>query len=255
MKIKKHALNDIWESHPEILSNNFKPLNSIKIEELLTQIFTSGPFYYYTLNVLNSTITHYNDDILKLHGITKMPNHVKDVIDLIHPEDIEFVRQAENWTLIKMAEIGHEHQLNLKSGYCFRMKVEDGSYQLFHHQAIHTQKDENGRLIQTINIHTNIHHITQRNNFVATLSGFGYQKDFFQHHFEPKEKYKPVERLTKRELEVTILVSKGYSDREISDLMSISIHTTRTHRKNILKKTMTKNGSELVKKCIELGYI
>lgn len=255
MKTKKHILNDIWDNHPEATCNKFVDAKPILFEDLLGQIFTSGPFYYYTINVTNSTITHYNDEILNMHGLKKLPIHLKDVIDLIHPEDIEFVREAENWTLVKMKELGYEHQLNLKNGYCFRMKVADGTYQLFHHQAIHTQKDSLGRLIQAINIHTNIHHITQRNNYVATISGIGERKDFHQFHFQPKEPYKLTERLTKRELEVTIMVSKGYSDREISELMNNSIHTIRTHRRNILKKTMTKNGSELVKKCIELGYI
>jgi DNA-binding NarL/FixJ family response regulator len=90
---------------------------------------------------------------------------------------------------------------------------------------------------------------------VVTISGIRERKDFHQYCFQQKLNYQPIERLTKRELEVTIMVSKGYCDREISELMNNSIHTIRTHRRNILKKTMSKNGSELVKKCIELGYI
>ncbi len=255
MKTKTHPLNEIWESHPDILVNTAQVTTPLKIEELLAQIFTSGPFYYYTLNVTNSRISHYNNDILHLHGLKKLPNHLKDIIDLIHPDDIEFVRAAENWTLIKMKEIGYEHQMSLKMGYCFRMKVNDGSYQLFHHQAIHTLKNDKGQLVQAFNIHTNINHISQHNNYIATLTHINHQKNFYQFHFQNEHPPQTIERLSKRELEILVLLSKGYSNQSISELINISYHTVRTHRKNILKKTYTKNGSELVKKCVEMGYL
>ena len=255
MKTKKHILNDIWDQYPDVICKDFQPINKVKFEDVLSKIFTSGPFYFYALNITNSNIKHYNNDIIKIHGLKKPPKHLKEIIDLIHPDDVEFVRTAENWAFTKIKEIGYEKQQNYKTGYCFRMKISDGSYQMFHHQAIHTHIDEIGRLIQAVNIHTNIHHITQHNNYIATITGIGNNKDFHQFHFGETKNTEPIERLTKRELEVVILLSKGYTNVEISSLLHVSYHTIRTHRKNILKKTLTKNGSELVKKSIEMGYL
>ncbi|WP_282628153.1 response regulator transcription factor [Empedobacter sedimenti] len=255
MKVKRHSLHDIWEQYPEAILNQYTKSIKSNVEHIVAEIFALGPFYYYMLNITNSTIVNYNEDILKIHGLKIYPKHLKEIIDLIHPEDIPFVREAENWTLEKMKEIGFEHQLNLKSGYCFRMKTENGYYELFQHQAIHSLKDENGYLIQAINIHTNIQHLTQKNNYVVTLMGIGNRTDFHQFHYKPHNIDEPIERLTKRELEILILLSRGYSDKMIADNMNISFHTVRTHHKNIMNKMNSKNGSELIKKSIESGYL
>lgn len=79
------------------------------------------------------------------------------MIDLTHPDDIPFVIKAEQMVIEKMLEIDLDYQLFTKASYCFRMKTANGNYELFHHQAIPTLEDENGYLIQSINIHTNIH--------------------------------------------------------------------------------------------------
>lgn len=53
------------------------------------------------------------------------------------------------------------------------------------------------------------------------------------------------EDLTEREVEVLILLTKGYSNKEIADKLNISIHTVISHRKNIVEKTDIKSLSGL----------
>lgn len=43
--------------------------------------------------------------------------------------------------------------------------------------------------------------------------------------------------LTIREIEITKLILKGYTSKQISNILSISFHTVVTHRKNIMRKT------------------
>jgi len=47
--------------------------------------------------------------------------------------------------------------------------------------------------------------------------------------------------LTKRELEILKLVKEGYLSKEISDKLSISVHTVNTHRQKFLKKLGASN--------------
>ena len=42
--------------------------------------------------------------------------------------------------------------------------------------------------------------------------------------------------LTKRELQVLSLIAKGYGSKKIASLLSISVRTIETHRKNIKLK-------------------
>ncbi len=51
--------------------------------------------------------------------------------------------------------------------------------------------------------------------------------------------------LSKRETDVLVAVAKGMMNKEIADLMNISIHTVISHRKNITRKTGIKSVSGL----------
>jgi DNA-binding CsgD family transcriptional regulator len=60
-----------------------------------------------------------------------------------------------------------------------------------------------------------------------------------------------TKQLTKRELEVVRLISDGYTDLEIADLLVISHATASTHRKNILRKLELKNTALLIRYAIK----
>ena len=255
---KKHPLVDIWNSYSGIRKEH-KQISSIPpIERIIGEMFAIGEFYYYVLNLTNSTISNHHPNVLKLHGLKKYPENLKEIIDLTHPDDIEFIIKAEQKVIEKMMEIGQEHQLYLKSSYCFRMKTANGNYELFHHQAILTMEDEDKNLIQSINIHTNINHITKENPNSILVSGIGSRSDFFyQIKIEDLPSPQKISEihLTKRETEILSFIAKGYSGSEISKMLNLSEHTVRTHRKNILGKTNSRNSKELLKKAFEWGFI
>lgn len=53
-------------------------------------------------------------------------------------------------------------------------------------------------------------------------------------------------KLTKRELEILELISKGYSNSEIAEELFISIRTVDTHKNNLIVKTGSKNVVSLL---------
>lgn len=66
--------------------------------------------------------------------------------------------------------------------------------------------------------------------------------------------------LTKREIEVLQLITKGHSNKEIADQLFVSIHTVISHRKNISEKTGIKSASgmtmyAILKKIIDMNEI
>jgi len=61
--------------------------------------------------------------------------------------------------------------------------------------------------------------------------------------------------LTIREREVLKLIAEGISNREIADLLYISIRTVENHRANIMRKLNIKQTANLVKYAINKGYI
>jgi DNA-binding CsgD family transcriptional regulator len=61
--------------------------------------------------------------------------------------------------------------------------------------------------------------------------------------------------LTKRETEILQLVKNGFLSKEISDLLSISVHTVNTHRQNILLKLDVDNSMEAVSYATKFGLL
>lgn len=63
-----------------------------------------------------------------------------------------------------------------------------------------------------------------------------------------------AEPLSTREREVLKLIAEGLSNKEIADLLSISVRTVENHRANIMKKLNLKTTAHLTKYAIRMGY-
>jgi DNA-binding CsgD family transcriptional regulator len=61
--------------------------------------------------------------------------------------------------------------------------------------------------------------------------------------------------LSRREKEILILIAQGRLNKEIAELLHISLNTVLTHRKNIISKTGIKTVSGLTFYCIQHGLI
>jgi DNA-binding NarL/FixJ family response regulator len=61
--------------------------------------------------------------------------------------------------------------------------------------------------------------------------------------------------LTKRETEVLKLIAEGKSNKEIADLLFVSVHTVERHRANTMEKLNLKKTADLVKYAIQKGYV
>ncbi len=61
--------------------------------------------------------------------------------------------------------------------------------------------------------------------------------------------------LSKRELDVLLLLADGQSNQEIADKLFVSLNTTKTHIANIYLKLNVKRRTQAVQKALELGLI
>jgi DNA-binding CsgD family transcriptional regulator len=75
-------------------------------------------------------------------------------------------------------------------------------------------------------------------------------------HFVPLDvEQKPELDLTKRELEILKLVKQGLLSKEISDKLSISVHTVNTHRYRLLEKLGANNSFEAIVFASKFGLL
>ncbi|KAF2340406.1 response regulator transcription factor [Flavobacterium tistrianum] len=68
--------------------------------------------------------------------------------------------------------------------------------------------------------------------------------------------FKPAkEILTRREKEILKNPIEGHNSRSLSDKLFLSVETVNAHRRNILRKTQTKNTIKLITKAIREGWL
>ena len=65
-------------------------------------------------------------------------------------------------------------------------------------------------------------------------------------HESSKSPAPNLKELSEREHEVLSLIGKGFTSREISEKLFISIHTVNSHRKNLLRKLNMKSPAQLI---------
>jgi DNA-binding NarL/FixJ family response regulator len=71
-------------------------------------------------------------------------------------------------------------------------------------------------------------------------------KDLLTESVEAPSASSPINSLTEREMDVINLIRQGYSSKDISLKLEISIKTVEVHRHNILKKLKLKNAASLI---------
>lgn len=69
----------------------------------------------------------------------------------------------------------------------------------------------------------------------------------FMWDYEPEVNKQPLENnISKREIEIVGLISKGLTSQEIAETLHLSTYTVNTHRRNILRKLELKNTAMMV---------
>ena len=81
-------------------------------------------------------------------------------------------------------------------------------------------------------------------------------EDFYVHEkLKNPETTRLPNDLTKREYEVLGLVAMGKGNKEIAELLFISVKTVETHKGHILEKLGLKNSAELIKYAIKNNIV
>ncbi len=229
------------------LNNDFESYSNI-----IAALFCPGPFYYYIVNFQNRQLQQVSDNIEPITGLSKDNATFNDILNSIHPDDITFVAAAEKALFLYSQDyLAKDDFTHYKVSYCFRAKTANGSYHLFHHQAIVLTLDENNHIEQSLNIHTDIQHIAAQNNHKAYLYDMRNHTENIVLDIDSNLNLKsPQVSFSKREKQIIRMIGKGDTSKIIAEKLFISVDTVKNHRKNILKKAGTKNTIELISKYI-----
>jgi DNA-binding CsgD family transcriptional regulator len=248
-----NKLKLVWETESKATIQSTL-LPDINFNEIINSLISVGPYYFYVVDFFDMSLSNVSPSIKEIHGFDPDTVTFDDIINAIHPDDMDFVAKAEETNIKFIYEvIGKENVMNYKSSYSFRSRMKDGSYRMLNHQAIVLTTDEYGGHGKAINIHTDIDHLTKTNRNTISLIGLKNNPSYTD--IKISFKGDQFTAFSNREIEILKFLSEGHSTAEIANLLGISEHTVKTHRKNIHKKSACKNTAELIHKYFAQGLI
>jgi DNA-binding CsgD family transcriptional regulator len=250
-EIKK--LHSIWENSQQTSIINSE-IPQLHFEDLVNSIISTGPFYYYIVDFFDMSISNVSPSIVDIHGLDPKTVTFNDILNTIHPDDMDFVAKAEAANLDFLYNtLGKEKICDYKSSFSFRSKMKNGEYVMLNHQALVLTVDKHGGFGKSLNIHTRIDHITKTNTNQISLIGLKGLPSFMNINVN----YLPSSTIqfSKREISILKYISEGYNSQEIAEALFISILTVKKHRNNILQKSNCKNTTQLIKQCVLHGLL
>ncbi|MFO7448167.1 MAG: LuxR C-terminal-related transcriptional regulator [Ignavibacteriaceae bacterium] len=253
-------MHKVWDG---LLIEARRPTNlpQINFDEIISSLFAAGPFYFFVIDFFDMSISHISSGFAEIHGMDSSDiGSINDILNLIHPDDMSFVVAAEKKALdFVYKNIGVEKITRYKESYNFRAKIAGENYHLFNHQSLVLTVDENGNFIKSLNILTDINHITNKNNYKFSIIGLADEPSYLNMDvYENGDKQNNRfcgNIFSKRELEIIKLLSEGNNTRSIAEKLFVAAETIKTHKKNIFKKTGCKKSAELVARSMSGGWI
>ncbi len=246
-------LNKTWEES-QLKANKNTRLPKTAFKEIINSIISTGTFYYYIVDFFDMSISDVSPSIRQIHGFHPKKVTFQDIIATIHPDDMPFVANCEK-SIIDFFYNKNSPDLltSYKVNYSFRSKMKNGEYQLLNHQALILSLDEEGKFGKSLNIHTCIEHLSTANTYKYSLIGLNgkpsYMNQSVNCDIDELMKFSP------REIEIIKMTADGLNNNQIAIRLDLSAETVKKHRKNVLKKTNCANTPQLVKKCMELGFL
>lgn len=243
-------LHNVWETNKASDSTNLK----LTFDDLTNSIMNTGPFYFYVVDFFDMSLSHISPSIYEIHDFTPETISFNSVLATIHPEDLDFVIRAEAFlTNFFYEKIGSEKLTSYKISYSNRALLKNGNYGLINHQALMLTMDEKKGFGKSLNIHTQIDHLSNHNTYKISLIGLNGSPSYMNINLEDDGKNK-IE-FSKREIDIIRLISEGRNNDAIGLQLSISPLTVKKHRSNILEKAECSNSAQLIKNCIQQGIL
>jgi len=235
-----------------------KTPNELKLEvelyKKLINIFQVGEYYYFVFSPPTMTIEFVSESIAGLLGYAPHEFTLEKLMAIIHPDDLPHFINFEATVTEFWSGLTSEKVMKYKSRYDYRVRKKDGNYIRVLQQIVTIQTDEEGAVLRTFVVHTDISHLKKDNRMILSFIGLEGEPSYID--VDPIKRLTPtIETLTRREKEILQLLAQNYTSKQIAEAMHISYSTVCTHRKNIHRKTGTSTALELVQLAVNKGWL
>lgn len=227
----------------------------INLQKQIINLFQPGNSYYFIFNVNKGEFEFISDEIKEVLGYAPNELTAFDFLNKIHPEDQPYFIIFEEKIRPFFQSLTLSQIPKYKVQYNFRIQNKKGDYQTILHQLIVIQYDDNKNLLHSLGIHSDISHLNLQQKPSLSFIGMEGEPSYFNISVDNFVLTPSKELFSHREKQIIKLVIAGNNSTEIANVLSLSIHTVNTHRKNILKKSKCNNWVEISLKAMENSWV
>lgn len=227
-------------------------------------LFAPGVSYFYILNMHNLELDYVSQDVILFYGLEPEKIDMSVLLQSSIPKEYPILEQKERVIKDFVSRfLDISETTNYKIAYTYEMLDHLGNKKVMLMQATIISMAENNTPLHILVIHTDITHLVNKStstvSFIHLKGGQSYynvptDKGIFQKKLGKSEP-DIIKSLTPREFEIVELLAKGFKTNQIAEKLILSVHTIRTHRKNILSKTGCRNTAELIAESMVAGII
>lgn len=210
--------------------------------------YTTGQYEY----VSDGIRSHLGHDVSN-YSIEELTDFVLSIIHERHREfmfnsliPVVFKYLKENSTAVK----GTDYRYSCS----FKMQNAQGAYHWYLVDTTVIEEDESGLPQRTLITCTNINPFKKDDCIYYNILKKN-EHGIYELLFEGMDNLHSGYQLTPREIQIINLISQGHSNKEIADKLFLTINTIKTHRKNIMKKTLCKGTADLTNFAFSRGLL
>lgn len=263
MNKNHNTIAGIWKKEYSSRIHNYSKFEISEHFKKIAALFAPGESYFYILNMHNLELDYVSPDVTKFYGAEPEDITMEILLKAALPKEFEILERKEMVIKDFYSGLSPSDRLAYKIAYTYEIKDHNGKKRIFLLQATAISLAENDTPLHILAIHSDISHLvtksTTKVSFINLKGGRSYynlptDKAFFQEKLANGEP-DITKSLTPRETEIVELLARGLGAKQIAEELILSIHTVRTHRKNILTKTGCKNTAELIAESMVAGIV
>lgn len=186
-------------------------------------------------------------------------NGLDFVIDIFQKDDFKIYNETIFRKIIeflrKTPKIEHYEYV---FSFSYRIRRNDGRMITLYQQGSYITDPKTNLPVYCIGMVTDISPLKKDSSMILSIDKKRNERGLFNYDNIVSEYYYPdpeESRLTRREREILGRLADGLSSKQIADKLYLSESTIVNHRKNILRKTNTKNVAELIHYALTKGII
>ncbi len=222
----------------------------------LEKFSSSGRTFYFVVDIIHKQYLYVSESVEMVTGYTQqecMEKGIQFSFDICHPDDRKLLQKVNNCTKNWLDELLPHQKTNFEFSNNFRIRHLEGHTVKILRQTRFLRLNEKGKPTLLLGICQDFTPFKTDDNIVLAMRGYD---EVEKKMVEKQLVFYPeiaAFQISDRELAVLRCIHQGLSNQKITEKLFISMHTVKSHRKNMLSKTGCGTMQELIYKAQQQG--